>query len=148
LGPTGEIKWIEAWDCQFGYRQSWFKKTKDIVLEACLRLRQGNTGEVRKRMGVYWEKRQDQPKEPSCGCVFVNPKPSSAGELIDKCGLKGRKIGRAQISPKHANFIVNLGKAKASDVLKLISLAKREVKKKFGIGLKLEVQLVGFEDFL
>ena len=65
-----------------------------------------------------------------------------SGYLIEKCGLKGKKIGKAQISKKHANFIVNLGEAKAQDVLKLIKLAKQKVKKKFGISLKEEIQVI------
>ena len=67
-----------------------------------------------------------------------------AGFMIQKCGLSGKKIGQAQISEKHCNFIINLGNAKAKDVLELISLAKKEVKKTFGINLETEVQLVGF----
>jgi len=67
-----------------------------------------------------------------------------AGFLIAKCGLAGRKIGSAQISEKHANFILNLGGAKAKDILALIKLAKKEVKKKFNINMETEVQLIGF----
>ena len=93
-------------------------------------------------------KRATQPKEPSAGCIFVNPKPFAAGELIDKCGLKGKRIGDAQISPKHANFIVNLGKAKAAEVIKLIKLIKEKVKEKFGVELEEEISLLGFANLL
>lgn len=81
---------------------------------------------------------------PSAGCVFKNPAGSgkSAGELIDKCGLKGRRAGGALISQKHANFIVNAGGATASDVMRLIDIARKEVKDRFGVELELEIEIV------
>lgn len=92
-----------------------------------------------KRILAY--RNQNHPKESSAGSVFKNPFQSpSAGELIEKCGLKGRQIGQAMISQKHANFIVNLGQAKASDVLALINLAKQKVKEQFNIVLQEEIQ--------
>lgn len=93
----------------------------------------------------YREKKGQQPQGFSAGCVFINPKSQPAGALIDQCGLKGKRIGGAQISPQHANFIINTGKATAEDVLKLINLAKSGVKKKFGMELREEIQLVGFD---
>jgi UDP-N-acetylmuramate dehydrogenase len=89
------------------------------------------------------EKRSTQPKEPSAGCVFVNPKPLIAGKMIEECNLKGKKIGNAQISEKHANFIVKTGNAKAAEVVALIDLVKSEVKNKFDIDLKEEIVRVG-----
>ena len=80
----------------------------------------------------------------SAGSIFKNPKNFSAAKLVGECGLKGKKIGKAQISEKHANFIINLGNAKAEDVKKLINLAKKEVKKKTGIKLEEEIQYLGF----
>ena len=90
--------------------------------------------------------RKNQPTGKSAGCVFKNPSLLSAGKLIEECGLKGKKIGAAQISEKHANFIINLGSAKASDVLKLITYIKEKVKAKFNIDLKLEIVLVKNND--
>ncbi|MGB9706669.1 MAG: UDP-N-acetylmuramate dehydrogenase [Microgenomates group bacterium] len=145
LTPKGKIKWIKAADCQFSYRQSRFKKTREIILGVELELEKGNKKEVEAKIKENLAKRASQPKEPSAGCIFVNPKPLSAGELIDKCGLKGKRIGDAQISPKHANFIVNLGKAKAGEVIKLIKLIKKKVKDKFGINLEEEICFVGFD---
>ena len=90
-------------------------------------------------------RKANQPYDlPSAGSVFVNPDKFSAGELIEKCGLKGKRIGGAEISEKHANFIVNLGNAKAKDVIKLINLAKKSVKNKFGKNLEEEIQYLGF----
>ena len=79
---------------------------------------------------------------PSAGCIFKNPKSDTAASLIEQCSLKGKIIGQAQISKKHANFIVNLGGAKFSDVLKLITLVKKEVKNKFKINLIEEIQII------
>ena len=145
LTKEGRVKWIGVQDCQFGYRQSRFKKSGEIILEVELELKKRNPEEIKKKMVVNLEKRKRQPREPSVGSIFVNPKPDSAGYLIEACGLKGKKIGDAQISPQHANFIVNLGKATAEDVVQLIKLAKKAVRKKFGIGLKEEICLLGFD---
>jgi len=145
LTPKGEIKWLKASKCHFSYRQSRFKKTKEIIWEVELELEKGNKKEIQEKISQNLAKRANQPKEPSAGCIFVNPKPLAAGKLIDKCGLKGKGIGDAQISPKHANFIVNLGKAKAADVIKLIKLIKEKVKEKFGVELEEEVFLLGFD---
>jgi len=147
LTPQEEIKWIEASNCQFSYRQSRFKKTKEIIWEVELELERGEKKEIKEKIKENLAKRATQPKEPSAGCIFVNPKPFAAGQLIDKCGLKGARIGDAQISPKHANFIVNLGKAKAADVIRLIKLIKEKVKEKFGVNLKEEIFLLGFDKF-
>ena len=81
---------------------------------------------------------------PSAGSVFKNPKGYFAARLIEECGLKGKKIGDAAISEKHANFIINLGQGKAKDVKKLIKLVKKSVKNKFKINLEEEIQYLGF----
>jgi UDP-N-acetylmuramate dehydrogenase len=81
--------------------------------------------------------------EASAGSTFKNPAGDYAGRLIEAAGLKGARIGQAQISPKHANFIINLGGAKAEDVLALVNLARERVKEGAGVELELEVQLVG-----
>ena len=133
-------------------------------------LRKGNKKEIEKRIKEYLEKRKkSQPFCWSAGCVFKNIKiekpeiklkikkalPEAAkflksgflpaGYLIDKCGLKGKKIGKAEVSQKHANFIVNKGGARAKDIIKLIRLVKESVRKKLGIELEREVVFV--EDF-
>ena len=143
LTPNGEIKWFSKEKCEFDYRKSRFKGGKDIILEVELGLSIGNQEKIKKQIDENLEKRSCQPKEPSAGCVFVNPKPLSAGSLIEQCGLKGKKIGGAQISEKHANFFINIGGAKATDVVSLIDLAKSEVKNKFKIDLKEEILRIG-----
>ena len=93
---------------------------------------------------LYNERKSKQPLSlPSAGCIFKNPTGASAGKLIDECGLKGTKIGGAEVSPKHANFIVNPSSATAEDVLDLIDLVRKRVKSQTGIELELEIQPIG-----
>jgi UDP-N-acetylmuramate dehydrogenase len=95
-------------------------------------------------MADYTRRREtSQPTEPSVGSVFKRTRQYPAGFLIEQAGLKGTCIGGAQISPKHANFIVNLGGARALDVKALIDLAQEQVREQFGIDLELEIELVG-----
>lgn len=141
-----KIKKYKNKECYFGYRDSLFKKKKDlIIVSAELQLKKGKKNEIKKKIEEYLEyKKRTQPLNyPSAGSVFKNPAGFSAGELIEKAGLKGKKIGNAKISEKHANFIVNLGNAKAEDVIKLIKLIKREVKNKFRVKLEEEIQYLG-----
>lgn len=145
LNQEGKIEWISQKECQFDYRQSRFRRTDEIILKVELILGKGNVNEIKKQISENRTKRQGQPKQASAGCIFINPKPNSAGKLIEDCGLKGKKIGEAQISPLHANFIVNLDRAKAKDVIQLIKLVKKEVEKKFDVDLKEEICLVGFD---
>ena len=141
------IKKISKKDCKFDYRNSIFKRNKSlIILSATLQLKKGNKKTIRNKIKKNLEQRKKtQPLNfPSAGSIFKNPPGFFAGELIEKCGLKGKKIGKIKISEKHANFIVNLGEGKAKDVKKLINLIKRKVKNKFGIVLKEEIQFLGF----
>lgn len=149
----------------FWYRDSIFKYNKEIILSADLELQKGEPEKIRQTIKNYLEQRRSkQPWEPSAGSVFKNiqfdklskklqdiipTEKIKAGKVAvayftELAGLKGHQIGQAQISPKHNNFIVNLGGAKASDVLSLINLIKQEIKNKFGIELEEEIQLVGF----
>ena len=130
-------------ECRFGYRDSIFKKRKDlIIISATLQLKKGKKKEIGNIMEEYLEyKKKTQPLNfPSAGSVFKNPKGFFAAELVEKCGLKGKKIRDAKFSEKHANFIVNLGGATAQDVKKLINLAKKSVKNKFKVKLEEEIQ--------
>jgi len=133
-------------NCQFGYRISCFKNNPSkIILEAVFELKKENSKIIQKKTKQFLEAKGNQPKEKSAGSIFKNPANDSAGRLIDAIGLKGKKVGEAQISPQHANFIVNLGRAKAKDVLALIKLAQDKAREKFGVELELEIQLIGFK---
>ena len=113
-----------------------------VILSVNIKLKKSNPRKIKEYLNY---KKETQPLDfPSAGSVFKNPKGYFAGELIERCGLKGKKIGGAKISEKHANFIVNLGNAKAGDVKKLINLSKKSVKNKFGIKLEEEIEYLGF----
>ncbi|OWZ84132.1 UDP-N-acetylmuramate dehydrogenase [Natranaerobius trueperi] len=129
---------------KFGYRYSDLITQRVVVTSVNLSLSSdfNNTSKEKLKKLIQLRK-QKQPHEPSAGSVFVNPPGYTAGELVDLCGLKGYKIGGAQISTKHANFIVNRDDAKAQDVLDLINIAQTQVKEKFGVELKLEVKVLG-----
>ena len=119
--------------------------SEEWFVAASFALKRGSGNESRSRITELLKRRiATQPlNQPNAGSVFRNPKGNYAARLIEACGLKGRAIGGAQISAKHANFIVNLGRARAADIEALIELAERSVKEKFGIALEREVRIVG-----
>jgi UDP-N-acetylmuramate--alanine ligase len=123
-----------------------------IALGALLRpASQADAEAIGRQIDVYRKKRHEtQPREPSAGCIFKNPPGSSAGRLIDECGLKGERVGDAEVSPVHANFIVNRGQASGSDVLELVRRVRARVREQRGIDLQPEVLLYGqrWEDVL
>ncbi len=132
-------------DLKWGYRTSSFP-SGEVILECELALQSGNETVIKAKMEASLKKRRrSQPLDlPSCGSVFKNPEGGSAAKMIDDLGLKGTRIGGAQISEKHANFIVNVGGATASDVRGLIDLARAKVKEAYGIELRTEVRFLGF----
>lgn len=141
---NGETQTVKKEDAQFAYRQSGF--TRDIVLSASFRLPKGDKeGLVARRREMILKRNVTQPLSlPNSGSMFKNPPGNHAAKLIEQAGLKGKRVGNAQISEKHANFIVNLGGAKASDILTLVDLARRTVYQNAGVLLELEVKFVGF----
>lgn len=140
----GKIKIYNREDCRFGYRTSRFLGKKEAIVSATFRFPNGDKEIIKANMNCYLELRRSiQPMQRSCGSVFKNPKPHSAGNLIEKAGLKGYRIGGASISEKHANFIITSAKAKAQDVYCLIEYIKHKVKDEFGIELKEEVEYIG-----
>jgi UDP-N-acetylmuramate dehydrogenase len=131
---------------EYAYRSSVLKKGAEtaVVLSARLQLERSTAPVVQARIDEHTVVRhRTQPPGASTGSMFKNPPGNYAGRLIDAAGLKGTQIGRAQISPLHGNFFINLGKASASDIHQLVVLAQRTVAEKFGIDLELEIQLVG-----
>jgi UDP-N-acetylmuramate dehydrogenase len=141
----GKQDW-SALDFAFTYRESWIKRHpgQAVVLSAQLALTRKPETEIRAQMETFLAyRRLTQPPGASMGSMFKNPQGESAGRLIEAAGLKGKRIGNAQISPLHGNFFLNLGDARALDVYALIEEARRAVLKQAGIELELEVQLVG-----
>jgi len=143
----GEKFDLDNKDLQFSYRNSLLQKENLIVISALLKLEPGHDHEKINRITkLNLHKRTNtQPYHlPSCGSVFRNPKPLKAGTLIDNLGLKGTRVGGAEISKIHANFIVNRSQASASDVNKLIVLIQKKVKDAYGVLLHPEVKQLGF----
>lgn len=140
LDANYEIITLSKAELKFGYRDSVFKHKNFICLEVTLELRKGNSEDILEKMKENLKHRKEnQPLEyPSAGSVFRNPIGYSAGKLIEEAGCKGAQVGDAMVSYKHANFIVNTGKATAEDVLELIKLVQKKVKDKTGILLETE----------
>jgi UDP-N-acetylmuramate dehydrogenase len=134
--------------CDFSYRHSGFQKG-DIIIGARFQMDEGNPEELRAIKLKHLKHRNEvQPvNQPNCGSVFKNPRPRYSAELIESVGLKGTRIGGAEISTRHANFIVNVDNASAHDVVALMSLARRKVFEATGIILEPEVQLIGFSEY-
>ncbi|MFA5165772.1 MAG: UDP-N-acetylmuramate dehydrogenase [Candidatus Paceibacterota bacterium] len=138
---SAELKILSKQECAFAYRESIFKKEKNlIIISVRLRAAKGEAEKIAKSVDKYLADRmaKHQYDFPTAGSVFKNPPGNFAGALIEQCGLKGRAIGGAVIWDRHANFIINKDAASAKDVLALGELAKSEVKKKFGIELEYE----------
>ncbi len=139
----GEILDLPATSIPFEYRHA--RLPKGIVVGVCLQLRQGVRAELERVVKDYLHYRRDtQPLTmPSAGCVFKNPPKDSAGRLIEATGLKGLRVGDAEVSAKHGNFIVNRGHARAADVIELIGKVRRAIRRKTGLRLDLELKIVG-----
>lgn len=139
----GSLRDLARADIGFEYRRALLPE--GIVVGARLQLKPASKGEIERVVKDYLRYRKaTQPlTEPNAGCVFKNPGPRTAGQLVEAAGLKGEKVGGAQVSAKHANFIVNTGRASASDVLALIRLVQDRVKAVSGVELQLELKVVG-----
>ncbi|MDP1853360.1 MAG: UDP-N-acetylmuramate dehydrogenase [Candidatus Omnitrophota bacterium] len=139
---NGNIKLINKKNLDFGYRTS--NLSGYVILNATLKLKKRNREKIKEDIDKYLSRRR-MTQDLSCssaGCIFKNPSLNeSAGRLIDLCGLKGKSIGGAFVSLKHANFIFNNGNAKAGDVLRLMSLIRRKVKNKFNVELEPEIKI-------
>ena len=149
LGPDGEIversvEWFE-----FEYRLSRIKREavnrRSVVLSAILGLQRGDAQALERRANEILEWRQTRhPAGATMGSTFKNPPGDHAGYLIEQAGLRGYRIGGAQVSELHGNFFMNVGGATAADVLALIEYAQAEVRRRFGVELELEIELVGW----
>ncbi|OUB16904.1 UDP-N-acetylenolpyruvoylglucosamine reductase [Bacillus thuringiensis serovar yunnanensis] len=146
LFEDGTIDWLTNKELEFSYRASVLQtKRPGIVLEAVFQLQAGKREEIVRSMQNNKDyRRETQPwNHPCAGSVFRNPIPHFAGDLVEKAGLRGYRIGGAQISEMHGNFIVNTGGASAQDVLSLIELIKHTIKDKFDVDMHTEVEIIG-----
>ncbi|MFH1426803.1 MAG: UDP-N-acetylmuramate dehydrogenase [Candidatus Kerfeldbacteria bacterium] len=149
ITQNGEERVLSVNDCQFSYRNSIFKKEPHVIVDALFQLQKGNQDEIRvatKELASMRTETQDIGAL-SAGCAFANPvgqTDKSAGQLIDELDLKGKQMGGAKVSEKHANFIVNTGNATAKDVVMLISYVKQQVRDKKGVQLQEEIEYIGF----
>lgn len=142
----GQLETVSNQDLKFSYRTSLLQQErKGICLEATFQLTQGEKEEISNALAEHKNyRRVTQPiQQATCGSVFRNPKPHSAGRLIEEAGLKGFRVGGAQVSLLHANFIVNLGGASANDVLTIIEHIRQTIKMKNNVDMIPEVQVVG-----
>lgn len=143
LNQNSEIKKIMKKDCNFSYRASRFQTSNEIILGVMLHLEKVDKKVIEEKVRDILVIKQIQPAGPTMGSTFRNPEGFSAGFLLDEAGLKGKQVGSAKISEKHANFIINTGSAKATDIQKLMELMKEKVRSKFNIELVEEIKLVG-----
>lgn len=143
VNMKGQIVDLEAGQIPFEYRRA--RLPRGIVVGVWLQLKQGVRSEIEKVVKDYLHYRRDtQPLAmPSAGCVFKNPPNDSAGRLIETVGLKGARVGDAEVSTKHANFMVNRGQARAADVIALIGKVRSAIRRRAGVRLDLELKIVG-----
>lgn len=143
LKENGEIETIT--DHQFAYRKSIFQNMNGIILSSRLKLEKGNVDEIKSKMDEYKTARNTkQPVNfPSAGSTFKRPEGYFAGKLIEDAGLKGYRIGGAEVSTLHAGFVINADNATSKDILELISYIQKTVNEKFGVNLETEVKIIG-----
>lgn len=145
ITPEGIVKELEKEELQYSYRHSRFVDTNEIILYATLKLEKGNEIEIKNKMDeLMLARKTKQPLElPSAGSTFKRGADFYASRIIEEAGLKGFKIGGAQVSEKHSGFVVNVDNATAKDVLELTQYMKKVVYEKFGKELELEVEIIG-----
>lgn len=142
---NGKIEYFDNASCGFGYRKSVFQNNGAIILRVGLKLTKADKTKIADNFKTSMQKRiATQPLDKaSAGCVFKRQENIQVSKLIDEAGLKGLTIGQAQVSYKHANFIVNLGGATAQDIYDLIQLIKVKIKDKYGIEIESEIKFIG-----
>lgn len=147
LTGSGELLVLSKEELELGYRKSIITKQGYYVLSADFALKQGDQETIDAKVAdLTFQRQSRQPLEyPSAGSVFKRPPGYFAGKLIQDCGMQGKGYGGAEVSTKHAGFIVNKNKATASDYIETIEMVRAEVKKTFGVELELEVKIVGEE---
>ncbi|MBR7928388.1 UDP-N-acetylmuramate dehydrogenase [Aerococcaceae bacterium zg-ZUI334] len=147
LTAEGTVRTVDNSACEFSYRHSHFQETDDIILGVTFKLSKGNLAEIEEQMAYLTELRESkQPLEyPSCGSVFKRPEGHFTGKLIQDAGLQGYRIGGAEVSKKHAGFIVNIDNATATDYVQLIAFIQDEILNRNQVRLETEVRIIGEE---
>lgn len=145
LTLDGKLQRLSNEESQFSYRHSIYQENEAVILGAYFKLQKGNADEIAAEMERLTELRQSkQPLEyPSCGSVFKRPEGYFTGKLIQDAGLQGHRIGGAEVSKKHAGFIVNVDHATATDYTQMIEYIQREIKDRYGVTLETEVRILG-----
>lgn len=146
LTPEGDILWLDNEQLELGYRSSIIQKESYLVLEGEFAFERGDVIKIQEKMrDLSRQRREKQPLEyPSAGSTFKRPAGNFAGRLIDEAGMRGYRIGDAQVSEKHCGFVVNRGQATAADVIQVIQDVQDKVYSESGIMLEPEVRLIGF----
>lgn len=141
MDRNGRIRILRKTELKFAYRRSNLEGY--LILGARLKLKKGDSREIKTLLKEYLDYRKGSQdySRASAGCIFKNPAKRPAGRLIDLCGLKGKRMGGACVSNRHANFIINAGQAKAGDVLRLMAHIRKKVKDKFNITLEPEIKI-------
>ena len=144
LDQNGKLHTISANQLDFSYRHSFFSDKNYIIVSVTIALEKGNAEEIKEKMTDILKRRKEkQPLEfPSAGSTFKRPEGSYASLLVDECGLKGMRVGDAQVSEKHAGFIINRANATAKDVLELVEKVQNIVKEKTGFYLEPEIKII------
>ena len=145
LNENGESVYISKEDMELGYRTSIFKTNGLIITSVVFALSNGDEAEIKAKMDELMERRKSkQPLEyPSAGSTFKRPEGNFAGTLIEQNGLKGLTVGGAQVSEKHAGFVINKGNATAADVKELVGIIKKNIKEKFDVDIQEEIKYIG-----
>lgn len=145
MTSDGEIHTMSAADADLSYRHSIFSTNDNVIISATVRLIPGDKGEIRAKMDDFMSRRKDkQPLDyPSAGSTFKRPVGGFAAALIDECGLKGYRIGGAEVSKKHAGFVINIGGATCFDVMRLVEHIQKEVFLAKSIKLEPEIKVIG-----
>jgi UDP-N-acetylmuramate dehydrogenase len=143
VSRAGDRRDVPASQIAHGYRWTALVESNDVVASATLRLREADPETIRARMAkVAGKRKKSLPPQPNAGSIFRNPPGDFAGRLLETCGMKGRRVGGAEVSAVHANVIVNLGGATARDVRELMTEMSRAVKDRFGIELVPEIEVL------
>lgn len=146
IDEQGNIHLIPRSEMTFSYRHSSFQGKKGAIAAARFSLTPDDSARKRQLEIIAYRTKTQPYGDKSCGCVFINPQGQGAGALIDQCGLKGKKVGEAEVSTLHANFLINRANARAEEVLELAAQVKECVKAKTGIELEMELRVVPYND--